>query len=120
MLHFRLFQRFLSTLPARGATWPPAGKHPPRGYFYPRSPRGERPAILAIDKARETISIHAPREGSDRAKRSWLSPTTNFYPRSPRGERPNYLSLILAMQNISIHAPREGSDQAQAPTLKAV
>ena len=33
-------------------------------HFYPRSPRGERPAALA-PAGRYGISIHAPREGSD-------------------------------------------------------
>ena len=101
--------RFLSTLPARGATlralcgliWP--------GHFYPRSPRGERPAatkalaklerFLSTLPARgatgqvvrlphnPSISIHAPREGSDRAG-----------------------IILMRAGNISIHAPREGSD----------
>ena len=57
-----------------------------------------------------SISIHAPREGSDKnaAGRSRTRPY--FYPRSPRGER--LLSPILPSLfiRISIHAPREGSD----------
>ena len=36
--------KFLSTLPARGATCRPSWTPPVRGYFYPRSPRGERPS----------------------------------------------------------------------------
>ena len=57
---------FLSTLPARGAT-----------------------ARAGSDRKEETISIHAPREGSDppRCPRSGRGPSY-FYPRSPRGERP--------------------------------
>ena len=59
-------------------------------YFYPRSPRGERhlrgpePADLG------TISIHAPREGSDVL---------------PAGGQQKV--------DISIHAPREGSDRSR-------
>ena len=34
------------------------------------------------------ISIHAPREGSDRDAPFWGPWTRHFYPRSPRGERP--------------------------------
>ena len=33
------------------------------------------------------ISIHAPREGSDRKPPASLLGLSNFYPRSPRGER---------------------------------
>ena len=77
--------------------------------FYPRSPRGERqytttagdrqaaflstlPARGAtLDRQREAaekgISIHAPREGSDRQRAKAERQSRNFYPRSPRGER---------------------------------
>ena len=34
--------------------------------FYPRSPRGERPEAKDDMMAKLEISIHAPREGSDR------------------------------------------------------
>ena len=100
---------FLSTLPARGATCSRVSILPPSPYFYPRSPRGERPIT--------SVSI---------------IPQNNFYPRSPRGERlykldetvatPVFLSTLPARgatspdfdmveaDNISIHAPREGSD----------
>ena len=56
------------------------------------------------------ISIHAPREGSDKQGHGTISPTTHFYPRSPRGERPGAEGLATAYSRISIHAPREGSD----------
>ena len=36
-----------------------------QGYFYPRSPRGERRAEAQDYKKTLLISIHAPREGSD-------------------------------------------------------
>ena len=103
-------KRFLSTFPARGATADPSRRPPGWPYFYPRSPRGERlvaagrltkaqVAFLSTLPARGAtrpsascgdpivISIHAPREGSD--KSHWLALRTNrnFYPRSPRGER---------------------------------
>ena len=56
---------FLSTLPARGATF--GAKHicNTSSYFYPRSPRGERPIRTAESLPSGRISIHAPREGSD-------------------------------------------------------
>ena len=101
-------------------------------HFYPRSPRGERRRLTDVFFMRSSISIHAPREGSDRSQRMatrrrqhfyprsprgerlggftvFPSPT-NFYPRSPRGERPAYAYLQRAGPRISIHAPREGSD----------
>ena len=65
-----------------------------------------------------TISIHAPREGSDSptpGKRPW---TTSFLSTLPvRGataiDPPNDAGYI-----ISIHAPREGSDPAQQEQLR--
>ena len=79
--------KFLSTLPARGATRSPQTPGCGPGYFYPRSPRGERRGRKRKRGPGRWISIHAPREGSDLASR-------------------NHVVLIL----ISIHAPREGSD----------
>ena len=55
---------FLSTLPARGATCQPSHV---------------LPAPL--------ISIHAPREGSDKGRALRAARKLHFYPRSPRGER---------------------------------
>ena len=55
---------FLSTLPARGAT-----------------------LLLAFECQAKTISIHAPREGSDGRICGTGLLEINFYPRSPRGER---------------------------------
>ena len=80
------------------------------GNFYPRSPRGERPGAEGLDAAYSRISIHAPREGSDRLCDGFLRFPSKFlstlpargatldlgavfvyvvyfYPRSPRGER---------------------------------
>ena len=145
---------FLSTLPARGATRPSPTTPAAAGNFYPRSPRGERrlgrpPPWLEIDFYPRSprgerrnhsalltqgfhISIHAPREGSDRPAKAGQFSNHNFYPRSPRGERPGlfavafqaaqFLSTLPArgatppewlgqrFLDISIHAPREGSD----------
>ena len=78
---------FLSTLPARGATGAASDLILTETDFYPRSPRGERlffltmiftfPLFLSTLPARgatagpqswgsaRSISIHAPREGSD-------------------------------------------------------
>ena len=101
---------FLSTLPARGATF-----------------------FFKVRNGDIAISIHAPREGSDTACLASPLILADFYPRSPRGERrwtptrcarPSmaFLSTLPARgatdtqagkgeaAGISIHAPREGSD----------
>ena len=85
---------FLSTLPARGAT---GG------------------AVLL--RPRLLISIHAPREGSDRECRLQRGLEQHFYPRSPRGERPYHVGNVAGYALISIHAPREGSDRFPARSL---
>ena len=57
---------FLSTLPARGATNCCGRTAWRSGNFYPRSPRGERQDNGGNTNESYAISIHAPREGSDR------------------------------------------------------
>ena len=96
---------FLSTLPARGATlhvrcrrclcvdfYPrsPRGERPWQTWpacrkpnFYPRSPRGERHRLTICARLILVISIHAPREGSDRSRREEKMKRRYFYPRSP-------------------------------------
>ena len=57
-----------------------------------------------------TISIHAPRTGSD-ASCCWVSPfESHFNPRSPHGERLSFAQTRVRPRDISIHAPRTGSD----------
>ena len=58
-------------------------------YFYPRSPRGERPHPDGDAPGGIQISIHAPREGSDWRRSRNSGGRCHFYPRSPRGERPS-------------------------------
>ena len=86
-------RRFLSTLPARGATI------------------GSNVAVVVGG-----ISIHAPREGSDPSARSSRALLTRFLSTLPaRGAttlRGDELNSVL----ISIHAPREGSDPGPTPT----
>ena len=103
--------QFLSTLPARGATYQAmceqygensisihapregsdetsASSSPVDGSFLSTLPA--RGATYPSDELAErtVISIHAPREGSDRAPCAPARPCADFYPRSPRGERP--------------------------------
>ena len=63
---------FQSTLPARGAT---------SGW-------------MTIGRRRRSISIHAPRTGSDLVSRSPTSAYVNFNPRSPHGERPRKVTIL--------------------------
>ena len=103
---------FQSTLPVGGATWYRGCLLGCRSDFNPRSPWGERPPI---DKRRypvETISIHAPRGGSDFFPILGCCNGRDFNPRSPWGERPRVGSLSWIKMPISIHAPRGGSDAA--------
>ena len=57
------------------------------GYFYPRSPCGERPFCASFQLSSIPISIHALLAESDAHKRLCAQRRYNFYPRSPCGER---------------------------------
>ena len=104
---------FYPRSPRGGRRLRPAGADT-AGYFYPRSPRGERlaaPISVIHDVA---ISIHAPREGSDRnALGNALDPAISIH--APReGSDPPDAVFVRAL-DISIHAPREGSDTVRRP-----
>ena len=75
-------------------------------YFYPRSPRGERPAVRSGGQQAEPISIHAPREGSDVVSKVLSPSSTYFYPRSPRGERPELERMAANLQHFYPRSPR--------------
>ena len=100
-------------------------------YFNPRSPCGERQdqtsrktpekrfqstlpvwgatGVVSAQSSTSSISIHAPRVGSDDRNYTSSIVTTNFNPRSPCGERRNF-DAVRVLDRISIHAPRVGSD----------
>ena len=155
-LHFCAYPTFQSTLPARGATI--LGGQPRTGqrHFNPRSPHGERrdrdwlanfarqfqstlPARGATHDGRRrtsvaTISIHAPRTGSDgtvsrlprtpgafqstlpargatQIKKGHAPGKDRFQSTLPaRGATPDEGPAARAETPISIHAPRTGSD----------
>ncbi len=148
--------RFQSTLPARGATsfrfaiisrvtdFNPRSPHGERpvcletisdggNNFNPRSPHGERQTKLKGIEGSEYISIHAPRTGSDPARRDnrvvsgkisihaprtgsdptcqgprWKCGISIHAPRTGSDTRPN--NRFSSPKLISIHAPRTGSD----------
>ena len=80
--------RFQSTLPAWGATSSRKSDFLRQLSFNPRSPRGERRKAVERSGRRQTVSIHAPRVGSD-----------------------NLRQLDSCNSGVSIHAPRVGSDR---------
>ena len=78
------------------------------------APRVGSDAYASFGDALPIISIHAPRVGSDGAFKLHPSSLTYFNPRSPCGERPLMDGTSLALYLISIHAPRVGSDARAA------
>ena len=112
--------------------------------FNPRSPHGERPFRAGFIRNSSTISIHAPRTGSDtpqhtNSRRSCRisihAPRTGsdspgsspiirmiyyFNPRSPHGERHAGRLHRHVLFHISIHAPRTGSDLGKTLQLKTL
>ena len=84
--------RFQSTLPAMGAT---SVSSPSNTFQLFQSPLPARGATHGPYRFRQllVISIHAPREGSDKSQLPAVERIGDFNPRSPRGERPE-LRLI--------------------------
>ena len=79
--------------------------------FNPPSPCGERPRGAARSLHLLSISIHAPRVGSDPTLAPAALSDHYFNPRSPCGERRHRWNLPDLHHHISIHAPRVGSDR---------
>jgi len=123
---------FQSTLPGRGATINPV-TYIFRANFQSTLPGRGATALVRILQTCYTLSIHAPRAGSDVRALSLCTPNVAFNPRSPGGERRNILAIGVEasytfnprspggerhkldgrarfVQILSIHAPRAGSD----------
>ena len=79
-------------------------------YFYPRPPRGGRPAALATSIVIAGISTHALREEGDRQPRRSQPRFLDFYPRPPRGGRLGCAGWRSCAASISTHALREEGD----------
>ena len=127
-----LLVQFLSTPSARRATRSGRCLRGSWSYFYPRPPRGGRPAtslqvysspiFLSTPSARRATSRQSsccwcssyfyprpPRGGRLTAQgAAWSG--RNFYPRPPRGGRPQHLHIHPPRSRISIHALREEGD----------
>ena len=109
MMHSHCFS-FQSTLPARGATvrldTTLTGYLP----FQSTLPaRGATSFFWAISVSPK-ISIHAPREGSDREAPPPIMPIIGFQSTLPARGATGDHRCINDHPQISIHAPREGSD----------
>ena len=111
------------------------GMLPTWSHFYPRPPRGGRPARGPSRRGCRSISIHALREEGDFSLSGVTFVHFDFYPRPPRGGRPSakreaptsgeFLSTPSARRAtaaglhrdavvaISIHALREEGDSSQ-------
>ena len=106
-------QLFQSTLPARGATRS-MGWSRYESIFQSTLPaRGATETTLVLF-CFTSISIHAPRTGSDRRDYHAGNAGKHFNPRSPHGERREWNPSRRAVVVISIHAPRTGSDDKLA------
>ena len=65
----------------------------PCGYFYPRSPRGERRLALGVSTVLSSFLSTLPARGATNLPQRPGEIRRDFYPRSPRGERRG--SLIM-------------------------
>ena len=84
-------------------------------YFYPRSPRGERPSSTSAISAPRNFYPRSPRGERQHLVDVQAGLGRDFYPRSPRGERHIFEDVRKRLADISIHAPREGSDLIGLP-----
>ena len=101
---------FQSTLPARGATFFKL----PRCYdksISIHAPRtGSDPASASRPAAAGAISIHAPRTGSDTLVKLWSGAELIFQSTLPARGATFFFAALKRLSIISIHAPRTGSD----------
>ena len=86
-------KKFLSTPSARRATQKAMATAYCQNDFYPRPPRGGRPADKRDKLLDLWISIHALREEGDALYDEVGRFQSDFYPRPPRGGRPLRVTL---------------------------
>ena len=82
--------------------------------FNPRSPHGERRRTRFDTAGAGTISIHAPRTGSDGTHCPTLTGDHEFQSTLPARGATRRAGLQPHRVRISIHAPRTGSDKLSA------
>ncbi len=87
-------------------------------HFNPRSPRGERLRNTRAAGTAFSISIHAPRGGSDKSEiRITACRNQNFNPRSPRGERLPCYSPMIGWRKFQSTLPAGGATNTGAYSL---
>ena len=96
---------FQSTLPARGATWRVAFCNAAMRFQSTLPARGAT-FIATLVEQLNIISIHTPREGSDKLHVSSPFLRSYFNPHSPRGERPMELPSLSGTGYFNPHSPR--------------
>ena len=101
---------FLSTPSARRATGACHCGVSEQPYFYPRPPRGGRPASAPVLPATCGISIHALREEGDLASKHFPLLHTKISIHALREEGDNARMVRPSHSPISIHALREEGD----------
>ena len=106
----RIIEKFLSTPSARRATRSGRCLRGSWSYFYPRPPRGGRPATsLQVYSSPIFLSTPSARRATSRQSSCcWCS--SYFYPRPPRGGRLSVFQPVAGIEKISIHALREEGD----------
>ena len=80
-------------------------------HFNPRSPHGERRAGESRLRRADSISIHAPRTGSDRSGAGRTAVHLPISIHAPRTGSDIINNSTFETIKISIHAPRTGSDR---------
>ena len=104
---------FLSTLPARGATRAGQSLGASFGLFLSTLPARGATARKDSKMLCISISIHAPREGSDdHLPQDVAGAHADFYPRSPRGERPRQAGLTAWAKRFLSTLPARGATRA--------
>ena len=98
--------KFLSTLPARGATPLHGGIKDFKSIFLSTLPARGATVRWRCISANPAISIHAPREGSDWYMAGRRGTPSYFYPRSPRGERRSGYGILCEPYNFYPRSPR--------------
>ena len=108
------WEAFQSTLPARGATTRLTMTSRQRSISIHAPRTGSDVGVIGVPCAAAVISIHAPRTGSDgRTGTCCRAPSISIH--APRtGSDMRAINVGLAVGSISIHAPRTGSDPCRS------
>ena len=111
---YHSFFKFLSTPSSRRATQDQIHHLWRGGHFYPRPPRGGRPAEAALPAPIVVISIHALREEGDETSGTKTSTPAGFLSTPSARRATAHRGRRQIPESISIHALREEGDPAHA------